>query len=189
MLIEVVEHADGVTICAVYPDVGTRPNECLPGEDGRMRVRDNDVQVDFAVRVPAGVRFVPRTVNGTFDVRDVEGDVDAHTVNGGIDVSAAGVVRAQTVNGAIDAVIGRSDWDGTVHFATVNGSITVTLPDGVSAAVVAEAVNGSLTSDFPLTVSGRFGPRRMQGRIGDDSQGRSLELTTVNGGVHLRRAF
>ena len=30
--IEVVQHAEGVTICAVYPDVpGMKRNECLPG--------------------------------------------------------------------------------------------------------------------------------------------------------------
>ncbi len=30
--IVVVEHGDGVTICAVYPSSGDRPNECTPGE-------------------------------------------------------------------------------------------------------------------------------------------------------------
>jgi hypothetical protein len=29
--IEVVEHAGGVTICAVYPSPGSRPNECRQG--------------------------------------------------------------------------------------------------------------------------------------------------------------
>ena len=33
--LEVVEHADGVTICAVYPSKdATRPNECRPGNRG-----------------------------------------------------------------------------------------------------------------------------------------------------------
>ena len=61
--VEVVEHAGGVTICAVYPSTGA-PNECKPGEGGRMSVRDNDVNVEFKVTVPAGVRFIGRTVNG-----------------------------------------------------------------------------------------------------------------------------
>ena len=53
--IEVVEHADGVTICAVYPTPTRRPpNECKPGEGGRMSTRDNDVNVEFEVRVPRG---------------------------------------------------------------------------------------------------------------------------------------
>jgi len=53
--IEVVEHAGGVTICAVYPSSGT-PNECQPGQGGRMKVHDNDVNVEFRVKVPAPAR-------------------------------------------------------------------------------------------------------------------------------------
>ncbi|PYP12477.1 MAG: hypothetical protein DMD56_04060 [Gemmatimonadetes bacterium] len=62
--IEVVPHEDGVTICAVYPSDGRRENSCDAGEGGHMNVHDNDVTVDFTVRVPAGVRFVGKTVNG-----------------------------------------------------------------------------------------------------------------------------
>jgi hypothetical protein len=57
--IEVIEHPDGVTLCAVYPTPrGERSNPCMPGEGGRMNTRDNDVQVEFTVRVPAGVAFI-----------------------------------------------------------------------------------------------------------------------------------
>src|SRR5947207_8403780 len=46
--IEVVPHAGGVTICAVYPSRdGQRPNECVPGSGGRMNVQNNDVSVRF----------------------------------------------------------------------------------------------------------------------------------------------
>src|SRR4051812_46031772 len=44
--IEVVPHAGGVTICAVYPSRdGQRPNQCQPGDSGRMNVQNNDVSV------------------------------------------------------------------------------------------------------------------------------------------------
>src|SRR5213595_1438133 len=62
--IQVVQHEDGVTICAVYPSDGDRENSCDAGDGGHMNVRDNDVTVDFTVRVPAVVRFVGKTVNG-----------------------------------------------------------------------------------------------------------------------------
>ncbi len=52
--IEVVQHGEGVTICAVYPSTDGRPNECKPGEGGRMNVQNNDVSVTFTVSVPAG---------------------------------------------------------------------------------------------------------------------------------------
>src|SRR5947208_4792454 len=44
--IEVVQHEDGVTICAVYPSDGRRENTCEAGDGGHMNVRDNDVTVD-----------------------------------------------------------------------------------------------------------------------------------------------
>ena len=41
--IEVVPHAGGVTICAVYPSPqGKGPNTCEPGGGGHNDVRDND---------------------------------------------------------------------------------------------------------------------------------------------------
>jgi DUF4097 and DUF4098 domain-containing protein YvlB len=51
--------------------------------------------------------------------------------------------------------------------------------------VHASTVNGGISTDFPLTVQGRFGPKRLNGRIGDG--GRTLSLTTVNGEIELRR--
>src|SRR5262249_34424311 len=62
--IRVIEHGSGVTICAVYPGDTGHPNECRPGEGGRMNTKNNDVSVDFSVHVPSGVRFIGRTVNG-----------------------------------------------------------------------------------------------------------------------------
>src|SRR2546423_10605226 len=63
--IEVVPHAGGVTICAVYPTpAGREPNRCEPGGGGRSSTRDNDTVVHFDVHVPYGVGFVGRTVNG-----------------------------------------------------------------------------------------------------------------------------
>src|SRR5438552_18063375 len=88
--IEVVQHEDGVTICAVYPSDGRRENTCEAGDGGHMNVRDNDVTVDFTVRVPAGVRFLGKTVNGDVAAADLSGDVEANTVNGSIRVSTAG---------------------------------------------------------------------------------------------------
>jgi len=46
-------------------------------------------------------------------------------------------------------------------------------------------VNGSIETDFPLTVTGRLGPRRVTGTIGNG--GRRLALETVNGSIRLRK--
>jgi hypothetical protein len=184
--IEVVQHEDGVTICAVYPSDDRRENTCDAGDGGHMNVRNNDVTVDFTVRVPAGVRFFGKTVNGDVAAADLSGDVEANTVNGSIRISTAGYAEAQTVNGEIVASLGRATWSDALEFRTVNGGITLDLPAGLSTEVRAKTVNGDIQTDFPLMVTGRLGPRSLRGTIG--SGGRRLALETVNGSIRLRKS-
>jgi hypothetical protein len=184
--IVVVPGDEGVTICAVYPgryhDEG---NQCPPDGRGHNRTHDNDTQVEFTVHVPRGVKFAGRTVNGDVTARALEGDVTAHSVNGDVDVATSGVAEGSSVNGGVHAVLGRTDWSGTLEFSSVNGSVTVVLPPGAAADVTASTVNGSIETDFPLTVQGRFGPKHVQGTIG--AGGRGLKLDTVNGSIALKR--
>ncbi len=183
--IEVVTGSDGVTICAVYPSRRGRPNECEAGSRGRMNVRNNDVQVVFTVRVPAGVRFVGRTVNGDVEAIGLRGNVEAYTVNGDIEISTAEHATATTVNGSIWATIGAS-WNADLEFETVNGNITLDLPEDIDADLRASTVNGSIDTGFPVTVSGRLSRRSLQGRIG--AGGPTLAVSTVNGSIRLRRS-
>lgn len=184
--IEVVEHEGGVTICAVYPSDGRGANVCATDEDRHTHVRNNDVQVDFTVSVPAGVRFSGHTVNGEVDAANLASDVEAHSVNGSIQISTSGYAEATTVNGSIVAALGRSNWSNDLRFSTVNGGITLELPANLSTEVRASTVNGDIVTDFPLLVTGRFGPRHVTGTIG--SGGRALSLETVNGAIRLRKS-
>jgi hypothetical protein len=185
--IEVVQHGDGVTICAVYPSVGGREsNTCEPGRGGHSNVRDNDVSVNFTVRVPAGVGFSGHTINGKVRAENLSADVEATTVNGSVNVSTTGLARAQTVNGSINVSMGRADWSDELEITTVNGGIDLSFPSTLSAVVEADTTNGEITSDFQLTVTGRYNRRHLSGTIGGG--GRALRLETVNGSVQIRRA-
>src|SRR5262245_38615581 len=184
--IQTVPHAGGVTICAVYPSRdGARPNECRPGDGGRMNVQNNDVTVHFTVRVPAGVQFVGKTVNGQVEATRLNGDLTLSTVNGSIEFSTPGTARATTVNGSIRGAMGRADWSDRLEMSTVNGGITLTLPSTLNTDVRASTVNGDISTDFPLTTSGRVSRRRLDGTIG--AGGRTLALESVNGSITLRR--
>ena len=182
---EVVPHAGGVTVCAIYPAPAGEPaNECRPGGGGRTNTRDNDTIVDFTVQVPVGVNFVGRTVNGSVDANSLPANAEGYTVNGSVSLTAAGTALGTTVNGSISATMGRADWQGGAHFKTVNGDITLRLPVSVNAQVDAETVNGSLRSEFPLTLSGEeFRRKRLNGTIG--SGGQTLDLKSVNGSISL----
>jgi hypothetical protein len=181
--VQVIPHAEGITVCAVYPAVDGEPNECAPGKRGHMNTRNNDVKVEFTVRVPAGANLVAKTVNGGVEAVDLDGRVDLHTVNGSVVFNTQGAGVAQTVNGSITGKIGRADWADTIEFETVNGSITLDLPPGVDADVDARTVNGRIESTLPLTLR-EFSKRSLKGTLG--AGGRGLSLGTVNGSITLR---
>ena len=182
--IEVVQGPRGVTICAVYPSVpGREPNRCASGDEGRMNTQDNDTQVHFDVRVPAGVTFIGRTVNGEVNAESLQGDVDTRTVNGSIRVTTTGIASAATVNGSVNVTMGRGDFPDGGYFKTVNGGITLKVAGAIDADLTAETLNGSITSDFPITVRGSTNARRIRGTIGNG--GHALTLSTVNGSIKL----
>lgn len=177
--LEVVQDSDGLTICAVYPGQGSpcTGRKLFPGH------HNCDVQVDFKVRVPAGVTFDANTVNGGVTARDLGGPVRAHTVNGTCDIETAQSGEASTVNGNVNARLGRVGAGERLDFTTVNGTITLRLPDRFDADLTGSTVNGSISTDFPVTVQGKWGPRSMHGTVGRG--GAKLNATTVNGSIRL----
>lgn len=195
--VQVVQDDGNVTVCAVYPTPerysrrssrngrNDEPNECRPGSAGHMNVNENDVRVDFTVKVPAGVRFFGKTVNGNVEATALRSDAAVETVNGRITVETTGTASAVTVNGSIDASVGASTWTESLEFRTVNGSINLRLPKNVNANVHAGMMNGGFQSDFPLMVQSFGGRNRhIDGTIG--SGGRDLDLHTINGRIHLQ---
>ena len=184
--IEVVQHDNGVTICAVYPTPSNsrRENRCEEG-GGDMNVNNNDVEVHFTVRVPAGVRFDASTVNGGIDAEGLRSEVLASTVNGDVSVATTGLAQASTVNGDIDARVGAGPLTEDLEFSTVNGSIELSAPAGLAADLEASTVNGEVDSEFDVLVRGRQDRQSLRGTIGGGGQ--DLDLSTVNGRIRLRR--
>ena len=194
--IKVKEHEGGVTICAIYPTTDPnvftpcRPSAIhlqsdIPDHSSSVEVRDNDVHVNFKIRVPAGVDFIARTVNGDIGAESLAGNVFSKTVNGNIRISTTGYADAKTVNGEISARIGSANWTGAINFKTVNGEINLELPASIGANVNAKTLHGEISSDFPLTVMNKFSKREFTGTIGGG--GRELNLKTLNGSINLRR--
>ena len=194
---EVFEDDGGVTICAMYPQRLRRRRgrefrrgsyECEPGSWHDLNVDDTDVEVDFEVRVPSGVRFVGRTISGDVEAEGLDAHVMARTVSGSIYISTTDLADASTVSGSIEVVMGRSDWSGDLEFTTVSGDITLSFPGGLDTEVEFESLSGDMDSDFPIQLrsrSNRWIGGHIRGTIGDG--GRDLSMKTVSGDVRLRR--
>ena len=127
------------------------------------------VRSDLEVHVPAGSRL---------EIEAHQAEITVTGVKGGVHV--------ETVNGGITARFGRADWAGTMKLTTVNGGIDLSIPDGLNAEVKASTVNGDISTDFPISVTGKFSKRKLSGTVG--SGGRLLEMSTVNGGIELKKA-
>jgi DUF4097 and DUF4098 domain-containing protein YvlB len=204
---QVDQNGGDVRICALWrrdvcDDDGMHSRR---NDDDEDRNDHRDVRVRFTVKIPSGVRLSAGTVNGEMRVRDVSSDVRASTVNGLVEVrnvggevrantvngrvevtTRSGPVNANTVNGDIDVSMGSLARDGEMRFRTVNGSVIVQTPSGLDANVSMETMHGSISSDWPVQLSGKFGPRHAEGTIGRG--GRVIRMTTLNGSVELRKA-
>jgi hypothetical protein len=183
--IDVVETEQGVTICAIYPDVpGREPNQCLPGLDGQQSSWANDVEVTFDVEVPAGCDFIGGTLGGSIEATGLDGDVVAGSLYGDIDISTSGLADGNTFYGDVRASIGKAVLDRDLLFVSLNGNVTVRVPASTSAEVWGSTGGGSISTDFPLSITRLGSGRQVRGTLG--SGGHTLRLTTLDGDIALR---
>ncbi len=130
------------------------------------------------------------SVSGHVNMRNVSGDITTESVSGPLNISGAksARVRAETVGGSLS-------YDGTIEpmgnysFTTHSGLLTLAVPSNVGATVRLETYNGTVDSEFPVTlesgVNRRQGESQFDFRIGD---GRArIVLETFSGNINIKR--
>ena len=180
--IETIELNDGVALCVRYPssrsgrrssDDKADKNPCSWEDSGNWSDRGNrnDTQVDFTVRVPAGLKLHLGTVSGDLTAQRLEGEIELRSVSG--DVSLEGGrgprVDLETVSGAVTLlditskeVVGHTvsgevvfrgpiEDAGNYEFNTTSGNINVALPERPNATLQAATFSGGMSSDLPLS--------------------------------------
>lgn len=144
---------------------------------------NDDVRVDYHLKVPSNVALDLTTVNGRIETRAIAGEISAHTVNGEVDVEATGAneVTAKAVNGRIAARF-LSDFHGA-DFKTVNGRVIASLPANASFLGDFAQVNGDFEAAFPLNIHSNPGSRRVSGEVNGGRY--SLRIKTINGDIKV----
>lgn len=144
---------------------------------------DDDVKISYVLRVPSTVSLNVSTVSGRIATRGVNGETQAATVNGTIDVETSGrqQLEATTVNGNVRAKFVET-FQGA-RFKTVNGGVEAILPKSASFNVDLSQVNGDFEASFPLSIHSNPGSRRVSGEVNGGQY--ELKITTVNGDVEL----
>jgi Putative adhesin len=146
---------------------------------------DDRIRIHYKLKVPAQMALDANTVNGRITTRGIEGETEAVSVNGTIDVEVMGNhgLAATTVNGRVKARF-MKDFQGA-KFRTVNGGVEATLPQSASFKVDLAQVNGDFEAAFPLSIHSHPGRRRVSGEVNGGQH--DLKIVTVNGDVELAR--
>ena len=132
-------------------------------------------------------RVTATTGNGDVLVESANGPVRVTTGNGRVTVTTAqGAVSANTGNGDVDVRMKTLVADTDMSFNSGSGAIRVSLPQGFNGRIDASSGNGSLTSDFEISVVGRLDAQHVRGTIGKG--GPLLRLNTGNGQIELRKS-
>lgn len=150
---------------------------------------NNSGQVSYEVMVPFNTELSPiNLVNGSLRFNEVKGNIIAELVNGSVNASdLKGSSQIESVNGSIKISYGElgNDFDH-IKLATVNGSIKVTLPENVSASVVASTSHGSIKDQFGLPAPDKgFMGKTLEGKIGEGKAKISLE--SINGSIKIMK--
>ena len=150
--------------------------------------KDSSGSVHFTLRVPASANLDEiESVNGDISIQGVNGIVRAGAVNGEVRASGLmGDANLETVNGSVDATFEKFGAGQKVNCESVNGRITVSLPEDADVSVTAETINGGIDgSDFGQKVDKGFVGRDLAGDSG--SGGGRLSMDTVNGAIKIRK--
>jgi hypothetical protein len=170
-------------------------------EDNVVTVRKRIGNANLVITVPVDTSLRLRSQSGPVNVDGVHGEVDVHTLNGHVTLSnISGTVTADSQNGPIKVAMDRVDAGKPLAFSTFNGMVDLSLPPDLRANLTVKTNNGSVFSDFEVTLGGAHaiadkngsaGPFRLRidKNIRGSINGGGVDLTvrTFNGAVYIRR--
>jgi DUF4097 and DUF4098 domain-containing protein YvlB len=170
MRIEVKDSSNSVDVQTRYPN---------------RHVNNNPGSVHYTLHVPQNARLDKiDLVNGSLNLQSLSGEIKTDLVNGKLRASdLAGTADLATVNGTVEANYSNLNNVREIKLSSVNGTVNLLLPQSPNADVSASTVNGGISTDFPLTVKGKFVGKSMSGTLG--SGGVKIDLSNVNGSIHI----
>jgi hypothetical protein len=126
------------------------------------------------------------TSGGSVAVRNFNGPADVGTSGGGITLErVAGKIRGETSGGGINAVL-VAPLPGPVKLSTSGGGIKVKVAGDAAFDLDAETSAGSVSSDLPVTVTGKVHHDHLRGPV--NGGGKSVVLRTSAGSIHIVRS-
>jgi DUF4097 and DUF4098 domain-containing protein YvlB len=169
--VEIDESATEVRVTAVQVEGGTDPA----------------LRTDFTLRVPHAARLPSiRLLEGRLTLTALTGLVTADVRRGTIAAAdVQGTLRLETGIGDIVAERLRLSPDGLVRLRAFNGDVRLTLAERpADARVMALALNGTISSDIPLTTKDAWGPRWGEATVGKGEP--VIAIDVITGAIHIK---
>jgi DUF4097 and DUF4098 domain-containing protein YvlB len=145
-----------------------------------------NINVDFYIAVPVGVRTDVKTDLGNIDLSDLKGDIKAFTKLGNVKaVNTAGNADLHTDLGNVEFIAPKDMAGGDVKLVTNLGNIEFTAPKELSARLQADTKMGEIKSELPLQISKPdMFKRTTEGTIGSGQA--NINMTTNMGKINLK---
>ncbi len=165
---------------------------------------NQSVSVSLDVTVPNKINLKLTTHNGSVEITNIEGTLDATTHNGKVAATnvngsttlethngsvvcrdISGDAELKTNNGSIKAFYSENAQSiCDISIITHNGSIEFTAPPAFAGQVRASTHNGSVNTELPITISGKISKSEINGTIGSGDG--KLHLETYNGSIRIK---
>lgn len=143
------------------------------------------VRHEVNLRLPRSISLKVSSINGGVNVGQITGEIGVSSVNGRVEIAQAGTAtELSSINGHTSISVRRIG-EGGLRVSSINGGVEINLPESTNADVEVRSVNGGIDTDLPINVVGEMKRGQLTGKIG--SGGARISVTSVNGGVALRR--
>jgi len=203
--------ADHISLKVDYPKTGGNVDASVrfvvqvpsrtPYQFDKLSTASGDIQVanvagELGVNTASGSITIAqivgnvhaRTASGDVNISQVHGLVQTNTASGDVTIKGiTGTVSASTASGDLDVELVRIEGTGDLVFSSASGDVTIKAPGQIDAQVDISTANGSIKSDFPLTMDDlQHSGQKAHGQLGSGAL--KLKISTASGDVKFIRS-
>jgi hypothetical protein len=186
--VQIDRRADGgADLARIEPRLEDREDSLVVSTRQTEGPPDRALRAAITIRAPAAAIFRSIDVlDGRLVLEGLRGSVSASLRQGSIDgFRLAGTIRLETGFGNVDLRQTELTPGGLLHLRAFNGNVMLRLARvPVDARILALSFNGKVTSDIPLTMKEKFGPKFGEAMLGKGEP--VISLDAVYGDVSIR---
>jgi hypothetical protein len=159
--------------------------------DTNIRMRGRGLAVttagfgtDFLVRGPKGALLDLYTAQGSINVADFDGVVNAQTRQGDIKMLLPQYGNARAGTGNVSVIFASTSWPGTLHLTADHGDVEIYVNENAAAHIHLRTMHGTIFTDFPLRGSASGASETIDGSINGGAK-RGIEVYVRDGSIRL----